>query len=269
MAETESPARQSLSVLIITKDEEDRIERCLESTKELADEIIVLDSGSTDKTLDIVARYTDKFFSTDWPGYGRQKQRALDKARCDWVLSIDADEALDREMQQWLTEFLAQEQRDVVGARLPWGVTVYGKRLDHGRSARAPLRLVRRAGASFTDAQVHEELRTASGTIVRANGRLLHFTSRNYGHSLEKNVNYSWLSSQKYFDSGRRCHSLTIALLKSWWVFFLVYIVRRGFLDGPVGFLVAINYAQNSFNKYAGLWTLTREEKRAAKNEQQ
>lgn len=254
-------------MLVITQDEEDRIARCLESIEALADEIVVMDSGSTDKTLEIVARYTDKLFSMDWPGFGPQKQRALAKARCDWVLSIDADEALDGAMQQWLTEFLAQEQDGVVGATLPWGVTVYGKRLDHGRSARAPLRLVRREGASFTDAPVHEELRTAPGRIVRAQGRLLHFTSRNYGHSLEKNVRYSWLSSQQYFDNGRRCHSLVRAVLQSWWVFFLVFIVRRGFLDGTVGFLVAISYAQNSFNKYAGLWTLTREEERAANNE--
>jgi len=263
-----SPQRQTLSVLVITRDEEDRIERCLKSTQALADEIIVLDSGSTDRTLDIVARYTDRFYSTDWPGFGPQKQRALAKARSDWVLSIDADEALDEEMQEWIRDFLARPPSDVAGARLPWGVTVYGKRLDYGRSARAPLRLARRDGANFTDARVHEELHTGPGAIVTARGRLLHFTTRSYGHSLEKSVRYSWLSSQSYFDSGRRCHSLLRALAQSWWTFFVVYILRRGFLDGPVGFLVAINYAQNSFNKYAGLWTLTREEKRTKRDEQ-
>jgi glycosyltransferase involved in cell wall biosynthesis len=251
----------TLSVVVITRDEEDRIGRCLDSVQALADEIIVIDSGSTDATLDIVARYTDRFYSTDWPGYGVQKQRALDRARCDWVLSIDADEALDGEMQHWLAEFLRREQNDVVGAKLPWGVTVYGKRLDYGRSARAPLRLVRRGQASFSDAPVHEELQTDAGKILTARGRLLHFTSRDYGHALEKNVRYSWLGSQHYFAEGRRCYSLLRAVLQSWWVFFLVFVIRRGFLDGPVGFLVAANYAQASFNKYAGLWTLTREEK--------
>jgi glycosyltransferase involved in cell wall biosynthesis len=266
MGSTTQPSRQTLSVIVITQDEEDRVGCCLESIKALADEIIVLDSGSTDKTLDIVARYTDQYFSTDWPGYGAQKQRALAKAQCDWVLSIDADEALDLEMQGWMKEFLSREQAGVTGARLPWGVTVYGKRLDHGRSARAPLRLVRREGASFSNARVHEELNAPPGGVVTAHGRLLHFTSRNYGHALAKNVRYSWLSSQQYFDKGRRCHSLLRAVLQSWWVFFLIYVIRRGFLDGPVGFLVAVGFAQNSFNKYAGLWTLTREEKRAAKD---
>lgn len=251
----------TLSVIVITRDEEDRIGTCLESVRGVADEIVVLDSGSTDSTLDIVAQYTDRYFSTDWPGYGVQKQRALDKARGDWVLSIDADEALDADMQHWLTGFLADAPLAVSGARLPWGVTVYGKRLDYGRSARAPLRLVRREGASFSAALVHEELSAPPGRVVTARGRLLHFTSRSYGHSLEKNMRYSWLSSQQYFDDGRRCHTLLRPLLQSWWVFFQVYVIRRGFLDGPVGFLVALNYAQNSFNKYAGLWTLTREEK--------
>jgi len=269
MSDTRQSSRQTLSVIIITRDEEDRIGRCLESVKALADEIIVLDSGSTDRTLEIVAAYTDKYFSTDWPGYGVQKQRALAKAQCDWVLSIDADEALDREMQRWVVDFQMQDQRDVVGVKLPWGVTVYGKRLDYGRSARAPLRLVKRKDASFSDARVHEELRTSPGRVVTAGGRLLHYTSRDYGHALEKNVRYSWLSSQKYFDDGRRCHSLLRALLQSWWVFFLVFVIRRGFLDGPVGFLVAVNYAQASFNKYAGLWTLTREEKTAARRQDQ
>ena len=87
--------KHSLSVIIITKNEEDRIERCLISVKSLADEIIVYDSGSEDKTVDIVKTFTDKVWQTDWPGYGKQKQRALDQASCDWVLSIDADEELD------------------------------------------------------------------------------------------------------------------------------------------------------------------------------
>jgi glycosyltransferase involved in cell wall biosynthesis len=256
----------SLSVTIITLNEEDRVERCLDSVKDLADEIIVFDCGSTDGTLDIVQRYTDKIWKTDWPGYGKQKQRALEQASCDWVLAIDADEALDEELHASVRELLNKDRGNIVAIKMPWGVTVFGKRLDYGRSARAPLRMVWREGASFTDADVHETILHTPGKTVTLKGRLLHFTTRDYGHGLYKRSKYSWLSSQKYFDKGKRCNSLFGALLRSFWTFFLIYFIRRGVLDGPIGFLTAVGYAQNSFNKYAGLWTLTQQEKKDKKN---
>ena len=253
--------RYSLSVTIITLNEADRLERCLASVQELADEIIIFDSGSTDATLEIARKYTDKIWETEWPGYGKQKQRALEQASGDWVLAIDADEALDEELQQSVTMLLQQERGNVVAAKMPWAVMLYGKRLDYGRSARAPLRMVWREGASFTAAEVHETILHAEGQTVTLAGRLLHFTHRDYGHGLHKNAEYAWLGSQKYFRQGKRCHSLLAAALRSAWTFFLIYVIRRGFMDGSVGFLTAVNYAQGNFNKYAGLWTLTRLER--------
>jgi glycosyltransferase involved in cell wall biosynthesis len=250
-----------LSVTIITLNEADRIERCLESVKDLADEIIVFDCGSTDGTLDIVRQYTDKIWETDWPGYGVQKQRALAQAKYHWVLAIDADEALDPELQENVRKLLFEPRENIVAIKMPWAVTIYNKRLDHGRSARSPLRMVWREGASFTDDSVHEKIVHAAGKTVTLKGRLLHFTHRNYGHANDKNTKYAWLGSQKYFAKGKRCHSLFSALLRGIWTFNLVYFIRGGVLDGPVGFLIAMNYAQNSYNKYAGLWTLTRMEK--------
>ena len=190
--------KYSLSVSIITLNEADRIERCLESVKDLADEIIVFDSGSTDNTLDIVRRYTDRIWETDWPGYGRQKQRALEQATGDWVLAIDADEALDETLQNSVRELLSNNRDKVVAVKMPWAVTVHGKRLDYGRSARAPLRMVWRDGASFTDAEVHEALLHQPGETVTLKGRLLHYTHRNYGHAMHKNAEYAWLGSQKW-----------------------------------------------------------------------
>jgi len=254
-----------LSVTIITLNEADRIERCLESVKDLADEIIVFDSGSTDGTLDIVRRYTDKIWQTDWPGFGIQKQRALAQAQYDWVLAIDADEVLDPELQASVRQLLSEPRGNKVAIKMPWGVTVYNKRLDHGRSARSPLRMVWREGASFTDAPVHEKIVHAAGESVTLKGRLLHYTHRDYGHAGHKNVEYAWLGSQKYFAKGKRCHSLLSALLRGFWTFILIYFIRGGFLDGPVGFLIAVDYAQNNYNKYAGLWTLTRMEKQEKK----
>lgn len=250
--------RQTLSVTVITKNEADRLGRCLESVAGWADEIIVLDSGSTDATVELARRYTDQVEVTDWPGYGVQKQRALERATCDWVLSIDADEALSPDLRHDIDAALG-ETPACVGYRLPWAVVVYGKRLDFGRSSRAPLRLFRRQGARFTPEVVHETIALPPGKIGVLEGRLLHYTHRDFGHALEKSARYAWLGAHKRFDKGRRGGGLAVAALRSLWVFLQIYVLRGGFLDGAPGFLVAVTYMQGAFNKYAGLWALRRE----------
>lgn len=249
--------RFCLSVIIIAQDEEDRIETCLASVSGIADEIIVLDSGSTDRTVEICRRYTPHVHQTDWPGYGPQKQRALEKATSDWVLSIDADEALSPELRDEI-ESVLNSQPPEIAFRLPWAVVVFGKRLDHGRSARAPLRLFRRAGARFSDVQVHEKIVLPPGKIGRMQGRLRHFTHRDFGHYLNKNAKYAWLGAQRRHREGKKGGGLFGAVFRAVWVFFQIYVIRGGFLDGRIGFLVAALYSQGAFNKYAGLWLLRR-----------
>ncbi len=248
-----------LSVIVITKNEEDRIARCLESVLHIADEIIVLDSGSNDRTVEISRQYSDQVYVTDdWPGYGFQKQRALEKASCDWVLSIDADEALTSALQDEIVRVLKNNPAEI-GYRLPWAVTIFGKTLNYGRSARAPLRLFKREGARFSDSQIHEKILLPKGKIKKLKGRLLHYTHRDFGHYMEKNRHYAWLGAQKRYDSGKEGFGLTGAMLRAIWTFFQIYIIRLGFLDGRIGFLVAVMYSQGNFNKYAGLWTLRRQ----------
>lgn len=246
-----------LSVIIIARDEADRIRKCLDSVAPLASEIIVFDSGSTDETPDICRRFTDRVYVTDWPGFGPQKQRALEKARYEWVLSIDADEALSPELCDEIRSVL-ESGTDAVGFKLPWSVHVFGVTLKHGRGARAPLRLFRRRGARFSDDIVHEKVLLPAGKVRRLGGRLMHYTHRDFGHYLAKNREYAWLGAQRKYHRGNRGFGLTGAALKAVWTFFLIYILKLGFLDGRVGFLVAVMYAQGSFNKYAGLWTLRR-----------
>lgn len=254
--------KQSLSVTVITKNEEDRLPVCLDSVKEIADEIIVLDSGSEDRTVEIARQYTDQVFVTEWPGYGTQKQRALEKAAGDWVLAIDADEALTPELREEIGQMLESDVEEV-GFYLPWAVTILGKCLDHGRSARAPLRLFRREGSSFTDAQVHETVLLPPGKTAKMKGRLLHYTHRDFGHALYKNADYAWLGAQQRFAKGKK-GGLFGATARGILVFLQVYILRGGFLDGPVGFVMAAMYSQVAFNKYVGLWSLRRQEKLAA-----
>ncbi|WP_218668183.1 glycosyltransferase family 2 protein [Vreelandella utahensis] len=249
---------QRISTTIITYNEADNIAACLESVQPVSDEIIVIDSGSTDDTVRIARQYTDRVTVTDWPGFGPQKQRALEQATGDWVLSIDADERI--------TPYLAREINhrlsDNPGAeafKLRWAVTIYGKRLDFGRSARAPLRLFRREGAAFSDAQVHEAILLPDGARIRTlRGRLTHYTHRDYGHALAKSAQYSWLSAQQKAEKGKRTRTLIYPTLRAITTFIQVYILRLGFLDGPVGYLMAVTYAQTSFNTYTGLWTLGR-----------
>jgi glycosyltransferase involved in cell wall biosynthesis len=248
--------KHTLSVILITKDEEDRVERCLKSVADIADEIIVLDSGSTDETVSICKKYTNNIEITDWPGFGHQKQRALDKASCDWVLSIDADEALDEKMLAALLALLAQDQIDKDAYKLPWGVTLHGKTLKYGRSARAVLRLFKRQGAGYTLDEVHETVIPRSKNYGTLPGLLLHYTHRDYKHGLDKAAQYAWLGSQKYHRKGKKSGGLLLAFLRAIWTFLLIYIIRRGFLDGSIGFIVAMTYAQVNFNKYVGLWLL-------------
>lgn len=248
--------KHTLSIILITKNEADRVETCLQSVANVADEIIVLDSGSTDETVAICQRYTGNVTITDWPGFGKQKQRALDQATCNWVLSIDADEALDDTMASALNALLAQDHIEHTAYKLPWGVTLYGKTLKYGRSARAVLRLFKREGARYTLDEVHETVIPAEGTTGTLKGLLLHYTHRDYGHGLDKAAQYAWLGAQKYHRKGKKSHGLGLALLRAIWTFFHIYILRRGFLDGSVGFIMAMTYAQVNFNKYVGLWLL-------------
>ncbi|HET6725487.1 MAG TPA: glycosyltransferase family 2 protein [Gammaproteobacteria bacterium] len=249
--------KQTLSVTIIARDEADRIGRCLDSIAGWADEIIVLDSGSRDDTVAIARRYTEHVGITDWPGYGAQKQRALERATCDWVLSLDADEALTPELKHDIDEAL-NDAPECTAYALPWAVVVFGKRLDFGRPSRAPLRLTQREGARFSPDIVHEKIQPPPGRVGRLEGRLLHYSWRDFGHALNKSADYAWLGARRRHARGRRGGGVALAAVRSLWMFVQLYFLRLGLLDGRVGFIVAVIEMQESFNRYAGLWTLRR-----------
>jgi (heptosyl)LPS beta-1,4-glucosyltransferase len=247
---------KTVSATIITMNEEDHIADCLKSARLVADEIIVLDSGSTDRTVEIAKQYADIVEVTDWPGFGVQKQRALEKATGDWVLSLDADERITPELGREINHRLADPDADAY--KLPWAVTIYGTRLDFGRSGRAPLRLFRREGVRFSDALVHERILIPEGRKTRTlRGRLTHYTHRDFGHSLEKSAKYAWLGSLEKHRKGKKTRTMIYPTLRGLMTFVQVYFIRFGFLDGAVGYLTAVTYAQVTFNKYAGLWTLS------------
>lgn len=256
------PRYYSLSVIVITKNEEDRIGRCLASVESIADEIIVLDSGSDDATLAVASQYTDDVFQTDWPGYGKQKQRALDKAGCEWVLSLDADEELTVELRDEIDRLLSGDP-EFNAYKMQWAEIIIGKQLNYGSRARYVLRLFKRDIASFSDWIVHEKVVLAEGEKVGSlDNRLRHFSVRDFSHLMEKNTLYASLAARRRFEKGVHGGGLIGASLRAVFVFIQIYIIRLGFLDGGVGFLMAVMHSQYAFNKYAGLWYMRKKNRK-------
>ncbi len=245
-------SRPTLSVILITKNEAELVGQCLESVK-WADEIIVLDSGSTDATVEICQRYTDRVTVTDWPGFGPQKNRALAMATGDWVLSIDADEevtpALAQEMQAVLQAPQAQ------GYTLPRLSSYCGRDMRHSGWWPDPvLRLFKRGAGSFTPARVHERV-VLEGAVAALQHTLLHHSFRSLDQVLHKVNHYSREGALALLAQGRRA-SLSTAIGHGLWSFFRTYVLKRGFLDGREGFILAVSNAEGTYYRYLKLMYL-------------
>ena len=251
--------RHSLSVIMICRDEADRIEDALTSVHGWADEIVILDSGSTDRTVEICTRYTDRVEVTDWPGFGIQKQRALARATGDWVLSLDADEIVSEALRREIDLVLSGPGPHYSGYCLPWLTIAFGRKLHFGHWARAPLRLVKRGAARFTDASVHEKLVMTGNARAtgRLEGALLHRVFRDEHHARTKLAGYARLQAARRHASGRRATHLgaRIRALLNWLDNFLL---RGAFLDGRAGWKMSVLQAGYVYQKYAELARLSR-----------
>lgn len=241
-----------LSVIIITKNEQTHIAKCLESVK-WADEIIVLDSGSTDETMSICRQYTSHVYETDWQGFGIQKQRALDKATGEWVLSIDADEHITPELHAEIENAMQSSQYS--GYQIPFLSNFCGKQIRHGGwYPDYHLRLFRRTDSEFTNAVVHERV-DVKGQIGFLKSPILHDSYTDLAEVLRKMDSYSTLGAKLLYEKGVRS-SLLKAVLKGFWTFFRAYVLRCGFLDGQHGLMLAIYSGQTTYYKYLKLWEL-------------
>ncbi|MFZ2406811.1 MAG: glycosyltransferase family 2 protein, partial [Methylobacter sp.] len=222
-----------LSVVIITKNEAGHIGRCLESVS-WADEVIVLDSGSVDDTVAICRQYTDKVYQTDWPGFGIQKQRAVDKAGGDWILSVDADEVVTPELRAEIENALQQEHYN--GYEIPRLSSYCGRQMRHGGWwPDHVLRLFRRDCGQFTDSVVHEII-IFQGPVGRMHSPLLHDAFVNLDEVLHKVNSYSALGAEMLYRRGVRS-SLGKAVLKGLWTFIRTYWIKAAFLDGRQGLM--------------------------------
>lgn len=234
-----------LSVIIITKNEAHNIERCLQSVS-WASQIVVIDSGSEDNTIALAKKYTPNvFIMADWQGYGIQKQRALEKTNQPWVLNLDADEFVTEDLKQEILTTIKNPNID--GARIPICMYFYDKALPHSSSPSRHVRLFKREGAHFSEDIVHEKIIIpANAKITQLSSAIMHYSFRDVSHALYKLNRYSSYTAKsrlgKYNSS-----SLMKAIASSMWMFFRCYVLQRGFLDGKLGFLLAVINAEGSF----------------------
>ena len=241
-----------LSVIVITKNESTHIGSCLQSVS-WADEIIVLDSGSEDDTVEIAKQYTSSVFITDWPGFGVQKQRALHKAQGDWVLSIDADEVVPPELRMEIEKALQQEKFN--GYNIPRISSYCGRQIRHGGWwPDLVLRLFRRNAGYFTESVVHERI-VVQGDIGELTVPLIHDAFVNLDEVLQKVNSYSSLGAKMLHEKGVQS-SISKALIKAFWTFMRTYCVKASFLDGRQGLMLAISNAEGTYYKYVKLLEL-------------
>jgi len=246
----------ALSVIVITRDSAAVIARCLESVS-WADEIVVVDSGSTDRTLEMCRERGAKVHSTpDWPGFGPQKNRALDLATGSWVLSLDSDEWITPELRAEIERAMAAPG-EASAFMIPRRSSFCGRVMRHsGWWPDYVVRLFRRGSARFSDGLVHERV-IVNGTTGKLTAPIQHEAVRDLHQMVDKTNHYSTASAAMRLREGRRA-SLTAAILHGAWAFVRTYVFRLGFLDGREGFLLAVINAENSYYRYAKLMLLAK-----------
>ncbi len=247
-----------LSVVMIIKNEAHHLAACLQSVA-FADEIIVLDSGSTDDSLAIARQYGAKVFQNhDWLGFGKQRQRAQSFAKGDWILMIDADERVSPDLAQAIQSVIHNNTHDV--QQTVYAVQrhnyCFGQRLHSAKWAHDKVMRLYPRNLSYSDDQVHESLQVPErAQVVVLDGALLHFTYRDLQHYLLKSAHYSHAWAQQNLKRGKRV-TLLQGVAHAVISFVRGYVVRGGFLDGRLGFLLAALAAHSTFYKYAALWVL-------------
>jgi len=242
--------REPVSLVIITLNEEKRIRKCIESAP-FVEEVLVVDSGSADRTVEIAEQAGARVIHQDWLGYGRQKQYAVEQAVNNWVLSLDADEWLSGELAQSIQDRLvAPELRAYQSPRCN---RFMGRWLKYGEGyPDLSLRLFNRKYAGWSSDTVHEKV-VVKGEVGTLSGDLLHESQETLQQYLDKQNRYTTLQAEQLYQSGKRSSSVKL-LLSPLIRFIKFYIFRRGFLDGVPGLIHILIGCQNSFMKQVKLY---------------
>lgn len=250
-------ARPTLAAVLIVKNEADNLADCL-ATLNWVDEIVVLDSGSTDATQAVAEAAGARFFvNSEWPGFGKQRQIAQAHVQSDWILWVDADERVTPELKTSIEAVLAKPTSNVVYSvpRLSW---VFGRFIRHcGWYPDRVLRLYPKALTGYNDSLVHEKVITKKGIkIKKLKGDLLHYTYRDLEHYLVKSAGYAAAWAEQRQQKGKTS-SISKGMLHALGCFMKMYILKAGFLDGKQGFLLSVLSAHSTLVKYADLWIKT------------
>lgn len=249
---------ESLSVVIITFNEEENISICLDSAEKIADEIIVMDSFSSDQTGDVVRSRGFEFKQQAFRGYGAQKNDAAAIAAFDHILFLDADELINEELQ---AEIMSEKNRGFSfdGYTMNRLNNYCGRWIRHGSwYPDKKLRLIDRSKGYWNDDLVHESIvMLENSKIFHFKGQLLHHAYSSIEEHLRKNNGYSQLSAQLLLLRGKHSNLLKI-ICNPFWAFISGYFIKLGFLDGFYGFVIAINVAHLTFSKHVKLYLLER-----------
>ena len=244
-----------ISVTIITFNEESNIAAACESVA-WADEIIVVDSNSTDQTRDIALQAGAKVITNAWPGFGKQKQFAVDQTRNEWILSLDADERVSSELQQSIAKL---EQQDLADGYLIARRTFYQGRWIRGGGwyPDRQLRLFKKTAGHWKDRHIHESVAMNPGSrVAKLEGDLLHYTSHNAAHHHKMiGERYAPLAARQMFEEGRRTSTLAVATAAPA-AFIRSLLLKQGFRDGFAGLTIASFAAHHAFLKHLMLWEL-------------
>ena len=246
--------KNKLSVVIITKNEEINIERCLNSVL-WADEIVVVDSGSTDNTLQICKNYNCKIVKTEWLGFGLTKKLAVKSAINNWIFSIDADEEVTENLHKQIQCIL--EAPEVNGYNIRRSSFYLGKKINYcGWNSDYSLRLFDRRKGNFNNKLVHESV-VLSGKRAKIKSPLLHYTYPTIESHLNKMNHYSSLGA-KQLSAKKKKIILIEAVCRGKLKFLKMYFLQLGFLDGKTGFILSLNSGYGVFLKYLKLWQINR-----------
>jgi glycosyltransferase involved in cell wall biosynthesis len=228
----------NLSVGIITRNEEKDLPRTLMAIKDIADEIIIVDSGSIDRTPEIAHSFGARFFVEDWKGFGAQKNSVIEKCNGKWILLIDADEEISPSLKKEINEIIVQEHTPFNVYKLRFLTISFGKKIRHGGwSGFYRVRLFRKGMGKYNENQVHEKFVTSEkiGSIKK---NIYHYTYRDLDDYLQKSNYYTTKSAGMYLLSGKE-KAIFMVLLSSIFYFIKGYLFQLGILDGYEGYLLS------------------------------